>query len=68
MFKIANYGQNTPKTKSILKVIKKNFQLLTPEEYLVNMKESQKRMNIESCVLRPLPEASKAFNHKYFRS
>jgi hypothetical protein len=63
MFKIANYGQNTykTKTKTILTVIKKNFQLLTPEEYLVNMKESQKRMNVESCVLRPLPEASK--NH-----
>jgi hypothetical protein len=57
MFKITNAGAT--KSKNIIKIIKKNFQLLTPEEYLVNMRESQKRMRIESCVLRPLPEASK---------
>jgi len=56
MFKIKN--AHVTKSKYILNIIKRNFQLLTPEEYLVNMKESQKRMRVESCVLRPLPEAS----------
>jgi hypothetical protein len=48
------------KTSNFSKFQKRNFQILTPQEYLVNMKESMKRLNVESCVLRPLPEASKA--------
>ena len=63
MFKNTNsairaFNNKKQNNKSIFKLIKKNFQILTPEEYLVNMNESLKRMSVESCVLRPLPEAS----------
>jgi hypothetical protein len=44
---------------STYKFNKKYFQLLTAEEYIVNMKESNRRFNVESCRLNPLPEASK---------
>jgi hypothetical protein len=43
----------------LLKVWKRNFELLTPEEYFVNYKESIKKTSYESCKLLPLPEASK---------
>jgi hypothetical protein len=41
-----------------IKTIKRNFQILLPEEYLENTKESLRKLNVESCKLRPLPEAS----------
>lgn len=43
---------------SFLKVAKKYFKLMTPEECLVNMKNSQGKMDIQQCKMNPLPEAS----------
>lgn len=53
--------KNQIKHKSHLffKHTRKFFQILTPEEYLINMKESSFRTDVESCKLIPLPEASK---------
>jgi len=31
---------------------------MTPQEYLVNMKESMRRTSIQSCKLDPLPDAN----------
>jgi hypothetical protein len=42
-----------------VKFTKRNFQILLPEEYLENMKESIRKLTVENCKLRPLPEASK---------
>ena len=42
-----------------LKIQKKYFKMLSPEEYLINMTESVRRTGVEACKLRPLPEASK---------
>lgn len=47
---------------NLLKFSRKYFQILTPQEYLVNMKESMRRMSVESCTLKPMPEASKKNN------
>lgn len=52
---LINFKSNT---NNFSKFQKRNFQILTPQEYLANMKDSMKRLNVESCVLRPLPEAS----------
>lgn len=43
----------------LFKLSKKFFKMLTPEEYLVNITESIRRTGVESCKLKPLPEASK---------
>ncbi len=57
-----NFFRKIRKIKNInifsIKATKKNFQILTPEECFVNMKESLRRLNVESCSLKPLPEAS----------
>lgn len=44
--------------KPFQKITKKYFQLLTPEEYFINMRESLKRLEIEQTKLTPLPEAN----------
>ena len=44
---------------NFIKIPKKYFKMLTPDEYLINMTESLKRTGVEACKLRPLPEASK---------
>jgi hypothetical protein len=36
----------------------RSFHLLTPEEYFINMKESQRKLGIDSAKLLPMPEAS----------
>ena len=54
--KIENF--NTNKYPNLIKLSKKYFQIMTPQECLVNMKESMRRMAVESCTLKPMPEAS----------
>jgi hypothetical protein len=49
------------KTFEKIKLIKtsfRNFHLLTPEEYFVNMKESLRKTQVDSAKLLPLKEAS----------
>ena len=58
MFK-RNLNINFSCNSKFLKTSKKFFRMLSPEEYVVNMTESIRRTNVESCKLRPLPEASK---------
>jgi hypothetical protein len=48
------YTKNT-----FYKVSRKYFHLMTPEEYFVNIKESLRKIGIDSAKLMPLPEASK---------
>ena len=50
---------------SLFKISLKKFQILTPQEYFMNMKESLRRLNVESCRLNPLPEASKKIYIKF---
>jgi hypothetical protein len=47
--------------KSLIREVRRSFHLLTPEEYFVNMKESTRKMGIDSAKLLPLPEASKIY-------
>jgi hypothetical protein len=46
------------KNLNLYKIVKKNFKLLGSEEYLLNMKESLKKISIDSAKLAPFPEAS----------
>jgi hypothetical protein len=55
MFKINFLNKQN---KQLLSITKKYFQMMSTEEYLINMKESLKRLNVESCKLQPLPQAS----------
>ncbi len=59
MFNRNLINNNIDCNSKFLKTSKKFFRILTPEEYIVNMTESIRRTNVESCKLRPLPEASK---------
>jgi hypothetical protein len=45
----------------IHKFARKYFHLMTPEEYFVNMKESLRKLGVDSAKLLPLPEASKNY-------
>lgn len=45
------------KPKRVLNYSIKKFQVLSSEEYFVNMRESDKKTQIETCKLLPLPEA-----------
>ena len=51
MFKHSN-------TKTFFKYTKKYFQIMTSEEYLLNMKESLRKTQVLSCKLMPFQEAS----------
>lgn len=54
-------NQNTKRSFDLLKTTNKKFafKLMTPEECLVNMKNSQGRTDMQKCTMNPLPEASK---------
>ena len=53
--------------KKLFKQSVKFFQVLTPEEYFVNARESLGKHSVESCKLLPLPEASKNYIFYYFK-
>jgi hypothetical protein len=51
-------GLNFSVRNSLFKQSKKYFQIMTPDEYFVNMRHSSLKTTVESCVLKPLPESS----------
>jgi len=53
-------SQKTKRNLGLFNLSKKfAFKLMTPEECLVNMKNSQGRTDMQKCTMNPLPEASK---------
>jgi hypothetical protein len=47
------------KNFTFLKLSKRNFKLMTPEECLINMKNSLGKTGMSQCQMNPLEEASK---------